>query len=296
MSDTKLKKATVYGLLVFMVLVWGFNFSFIKWTISRIPSLPFNILRLTFASLLILGVVTYKEGWETMPFQDVVKMGLLGLLGHSVYQIFFIRGLSLTRAGNSSLLIATTPIWTALIAAALKKDEVSKKAWLGIVLAFSGVFLVTLGSGEEISFGASRTTGDLLTLMAALSLSLYTVLSKDLLERYSPLKLTAVTLSIGSLALWFFAGRRVLAQNWASLSFVSWGVLIYSAVFAIVVGYLVWFTAVKIVGPAKASVFNNMTPIVAFGAAFVLLGEPVGWLQLLGGAVVISGVVITALY
>lgn len=228
-----------------------------------------------------------------MPVADVLKMAVLGILGHSVYQIFFIKGLSLTTAGNSSLLIATSPIWTALISAGLKKDEVTKKAWLGIVLAFVGVFLVTLGGGGKISFASSKTTGDLLTLTAALALSLYTVLSRDLLERYSPLRLTAVTMFFGMVGLWIFAGRRVVTQDWSSLSLNSFGVIVYSAVFAVVVGYVVWFTAVRTVGPTRAAVFNNMTPIVAFSVAFILLGEPVGWLQLLGGLTVITGVVTT---
>jgi len=293
MSTSKTKPAIVYSLLLLVVVIWGFNFSFVKWVISRIHPLAFNVIRFSLASLLILSLLWVREGWRSMPVADVLKMAVLGILGHSVYQIFFIKGLSLTTAGNSSLLIATSPIWTALISAGLKKDEVTKKAWLGIVLAFVGVFLVTLGGGGKISFASSKTTGDLLTLTAALALSLYTVLSRDLLERYSPLRLTAVTMFFGMVGLWIFAGRRVVTQDWSSLSLNSFGVIVYSAVFAVVVGYVVWFTAVRTVGPTRAAVFNNMTPIVAFSVAFILLGEPVGWLQLLGGLTVITGVVTT---
>lgn len=293
MSTSKTKPAIVYSLLLLVVVIWGFNFSFVKWVISRIHPLAFNVIRFSLASMLILSLLWVREGWRSMPVADVLKMAVLGVLGHSVYQIFFIKGLSLTTAGNSSLLIATSPIWTALISAGLKKDEVTKKAWLGIVLAFVGVFLVTLGGGGKISFASSKTTGDLLTLTAALALSLYTVLSRDLLERYSPLRLTAVTMFFGMVGLWIFAGRRVVAQDWSSLSLNSFGVIVYSAVFAVVVGYVVWFTAVRTVGPTRAAVFNNMTPIVAFSVAFILLGEPVGWLQVLGGLTVITGVVTT---
>jgi drug/metabolite transporter (DMT)-like permease len=293
MSTSKTKPAIVYSLLLLVVVIWGFNFSFVKWVISRIHPLAFNVIRFSLASMLILSLLWVREGRGSMPVADVLKMAVLGVLGHSVYQIFFIKGLSLTTAGNSSLLIATSPIWTALISAGLKKDEVTKKAWLGIVLAFVGVFLVTLGGGGKISFASSKTTGDLLTLTAALALSLYTVLSRDLLERYSPLRLTAVTMFFGMVGLWIFAGRRVVAQDWSSLSFNSFGVIVYSAVFAVVVGYVVWFTAVRTVGPTRAAVFNNMTPIVAFSVAFILLGEPVGWLQVLGGLTVITGVVTT---
>ena len=293
MPQPKTKPAVVYGLLSLVVVIWGFNFSFVKWVISRIDPLAFNLVRFSLASVLIVTILAVKEGWQPTPAADVMKFVLLGLLGHTVYQIFFIKGLSLTTAGNSSLLIATSPIWTALISAALKKDEVTRKAWMGIILAFSGVFLITIGGGSKLALGASKTSGDLLTVAAAIALSLYTVLSRDLLKRYSPLRLTASTMLFGMAGLWVFAGRIAIAQNWSSLPMTSWGVIVYSAIFAVVVGYVVWFTAVRTIGPTRSAVFNNMTPIVAFSVAFFLLGEPVSWLQILGGATVILGVILT---
>jgi len=293
MTSSKTKPALAYGLLSLVVVIWGFNFSFVKWVISQVHPLAFNVVRFSLASILIVIVLMIKEGWQSMPVFDLIKMITLGLLGHTIYQIFFISGLSLTTAGNSSLLIATSPIWTAIISAGLKKDDVTKKAWIGIIMAFAGVFLVTVGGGNKLSLVGSKTTGDLLTVAAALSLSLYTVLSRDLLDRYSPLRLTAITMLFGMAGLWIFAGRRVVVQDWFSISLVSWGVIVYSAVFSVVFGYIVWFTAVRTVGPTRVAVFNNMTPIVAFSVAFMLLGEPIAWLQVVGGLTVILGILLT---
>ncbi|MEF8726226.1 MAG: DMT family transporter [Candidatus Bipolaricaulota bacterium] len=292
MKSLKDKSYFVYLLLTLVVFIWGLNFSLVKWAVSEISPLPFNVVRYTIASLVIFTIITVKKGWQSIPPADVVKLVLLGILGHTVYQILFIKGISLTTAGNSSLFLATSPIWTGLLSAVLGKDRLSKKAWFGTIMAFVGVFLVTLGGGK-ISIGESGTIGDLLVLLAAFSLSAYTVLSKDLLERYSPLRLTAFTMVIGSIGLWIFAYRPVVEKSWGSVSWGTWGVIVYSALFAVVVGYLVWFTAVKAIGPSRTAVFNNLTPIIAFALAFFLLGEPIAPLQIIGGITVLWGVSLT---
>jgi len=279
-------------LLALVIFIWGLNFSLVKWAVSEISPLPFNVVRYTLASIVILAILLLRKGWRPIPLGDGLKFLGLGVVGHTLYQVLFIKGISLTTAGNSSLFIATAPIWTGLLSAVLGKDELGKRAWVGTVLGFAGVVLVTLG-GSGIDFSGSGTLGDVLTLLAAVSLATYTVMSKDLLEKYSPLRLTAITMSIGSAGLWLFAARGVVKQNWSTVPLRAWGVLVYSALLAVVLGYLIWFTAVRSVGPSRTAIFNNMTPIVAFTIAFILLGEPVAPLQVVGGITVLGGIGLT---
>lgn len=292
MTSITEKKSIAYLLLTIVIFIWGLNFSLVKWAVEAVPPLPFNVVRYTLASVVILAVLLAREGWREIPLRDGFKFLALGLVGHTFYQVLFIKGISLTTAGNSSLFIATAPIWTGTLAAALGRERLGKKGWVGTSLGFFGVFLVTLGGGN-ISFGGAGTTGDVLTLSAALSLATYTVLSESLLEKYSPLRLTALTMSFGSIGLWVFAGRTVVQQSWAAVSGEVWGVLVYSALLAVVVGYLVWFTAVQVVGPSRTAIFNNLTPIIAFALAFFLLGEPVSLLQVAGGITVLIGIGLT---
>lgn len=292
MSLLTKKSSTAYLLLTFVIFVWGLNFSLVKWAVSAVPPLPFNVVRYTLASVVILIALIGKEGWREISLKDGLKFLTLGLLGHTIYQVLFIKGISLTTAGNSSLFIATSPIWTGALAALLDRDELGKKGWAGTLLGFFGVLLVTMGGGD-VSFGSSGITGDLFTLLAAISLAVYTVMSQGLLEKYSPLRLTAITMSFGTVGLWVFAGQSVIQQNWGSLPGKVWGVLVYSALLAVVVGYLVWFTAVRVVGPSRTAIFNNLTPIIAFTLAFLLLGESVALLQIAGGLTVLAGIGLT---
>ncbi|MBS3765774.1 DMT family transporter [Candidatus Bipolaricaulota bacterium] len=292
MTSITEKSSIAYLLLSVVIFIWGLNFSLVKWAVASVPPLPFNVVRYTLASVVIVALLLATEGWRDIPLRDGLKLLVLGLVGHSFYQVLFIKGISLTTAGNSSLFIATAPIWTGTLAAILGREKLGKKGWFGTLLGFFGVFLVTLGGGN-ISFGGSGTTGDVLTLSAALSLATYTVLSESLLEKYSPLRLTAITMSFGSIGLWVFAGRSVIQQNWVAVPGRVWGVLVYSALLAVVVGYLVWFTAVQVVGPSRTAIFNNLTPIIAFALAFFLLGEPVTLLQVAGGITVLVGIGLT---
>lgn len=292
MSSITERNSFIYLLLSLLIFIWGLNFSLVKWAVSEIAPLPFNVVRHTLASLVILVVLLLWKGWRPISFTDGLKFLGLGIIGHTLYQVLFIKGISLTTAGNSSLFIATSPIWTGLLSAGLGKDELGVKVWAGTILGFIGVVLVTLG-GNGINFSGSGTLGDVLTLLAAVSLATYTVTSRDLLEKYSPLRLTAITMTIGSVGLWIFAFTGVIEQNWSTVPVRAWGVLIYSALLAVVLGYLIWFTAVKAVGPSRTAIFNNMTPIVAFALAFVLLGEPVAPLQVVGGIIVLVGIGLT---
>jgi drug/metabolite transporter (DMT)-like permease len=207
--------------------------------------------------------------------------------------VLFIKGISLTTAGNSSLFLATVPVWTAVFSVVMRKDRLNKAAWIGIVLAFIGVAIVTIGSGQKFSLSGSKTIGNLIMLLAASCWAGYTILSRDLLQRYSPLRLTALAMITGAVGLWIFAIPEVIKQSWADVSPKVWGAVAFSGIMALVVGYIIWAEGVKKIGPARTAIFSNVTPIVAFVVAFLMLGESITWLQGLGGMTILYGVSLT---
>jgi len=293
MSSAKRGSSFTYLLLIIMVVIWGVNFSLVKWALSELSPLAFNAVRFTLAAGFILALLLLLEGWQPIPPADMLKIFGLGLLGNSLFQVLFIEGIWRTTAGNSSLLLSTNPLWTAALSVALGRERLAGATWAGIGLASLGVILVTIGSGAGFSLAGTRILGDLLILLAALAWALYSVLSKDLLRRYSPLRLTALAMVTGSLGLWIFAIPAVLRQNWSAVSWKAWGALVYSGTLAIAGAYVIWAMGVKRIGPARTAVFSNLTPIVAFIVAFLILGEPVTWLQGLGGAAILYGVSLT---
>jgi len=284
-----------FALLV-VVFIWGANFVVMKGVFNEngLAPLAFNAIRLTLAAILLLLILFAKEGWQSLPRRDWLELAGLGILGNALYQIPFILGLELTTPENSSLLIATIPVWAALLARILGWERISGRIWTGIFLSFAGVLLVTLSASQQPhTLNRTSVWGDLLTLVAAICWSGYTVLSKDVLIKYSPLRVSALTLCVGVLGLWIVAWPSVLATQWQSISSWDWAAIVYSGALSIALCYVIWAAGVKYVGAARTAVYNNLVPVVTFMASYVAFQQPIAHLQIVGGAVVLAGVWLT---
>lgn len=277
-------------LLVLVVLIWGANFIVMKAVFRELSPLAFNALRMTLAAVVLGAIWLLRERKLTMPPSDWLKLWGVGLLGNAVYQVFFVIGLDLTTSSISSFLIGTIPVWAALLATVLGWEQITRQAWLGIGMAFAGVTLITLGSPNDPAQARDPLIGNGLTLLAAIAWAGYTVLSKDLLTRYSPLRVAAVGLLLGVPSLWPFAVLELHAVRWEKLSLFVWGSLLYTGLFPIALAYLIWSYGIQKIGAARTAVFNNLVPVVTLALASLVLREPITWLQILGGVVILLGV------
>jgi drug/metabolite transporter (DMT)-like permease len=270
-----------------VVLIWGANFVLMKNVFAQFDPMAFNTIRMTLASVVLFLSMLAREGWQPLPVKDALKIAGLGLLGNGIYQMLFITGLYQTTSGISSLLIGTSPIWAALLALLLRLERVYNWIWLGIALAFGGVALVTL-SGPSAE--PKLLSGDLLTLIAATCWAGYTVFSKDLLQRYSPLRVSALALIPGIVGLWAVGWSDVLRQDWLAVSGTVWGTIGYSGVLSIALSYLIWSGSIQQVGVARTAIYNNAVPLVTLALAHFTLHEPVTVFQLGGFALVLLGI------
>lgn len=280
--------------LLVMTLIWGSNFTIIKSALGELPELGFNGLRMALASVLFLGIIARREGIAAVrgfTRADWIRILALALIGHFLYQLLFLGGVARTSVANSSLIFGCTPVTVALLSAWMGHERVSLVRWLGAGLSLTGVYLVVAGGSTR---GASLT-GDLLVAAAMVSWAIYTVGSRSLLARHSALVVTGCTMAIGS-ALYVPLGLPSLARlDWGAVSAVAWTQLVYSAVFALVVAYLIWYTAVQRVGNSRTSIYSNVVPLVAISVAAVFLAEPITARQLAGAAAILGGVAVTRL-
>jgi drug/metabolite transporter (DMT)-like permease len=273
-------------MLIVMSIVWGLNFTAIKGALSDFQPLTFNAIRFSTSSLFLLVVLWLRERSISVQRKDLARFVMLAIVGNTVYQLFFINGIALTTATNSSLILATTPIFIILFGSFLNVEKITSRIVQGVILSFLGVVLIVLGGGSSLTFSDQSLLGDLLIVANPICWSIYTVLSKPMLKEYSPLKLTAVTMAIGAVPLVVIGIPSLGTQNWASISVNAWLGLAFSSFLAIGIGYVLWYTGVSRIGSARTSLYDNLVTVFAVASAWVLLSESMTAIQIAGAVLV----------
>jgi drug/metabolite transporter (DMT)-like permease len=275
-------------LLLLMVLIWGSNFTAIKYALEDFEPLAFNGVRMPIAMILVLLATRLTGKGFAVTRRDFWKLLGLGLLANTCYQALFITGMAHTRAGNAALIVSTTPLFTALYGRVRKHEHFTSGGILGLLLAFGGIVLIVLTGHKEISLGETLL-GDLLLLGGTVCWSLYTVGSKELVHTYGSTKATAMMMMTGTPVFLLICAPALLRQNWTAVRPIAWAGLIFSALFAIALAYVIWNYGVRKLGSTRTAVFGYLTPVVAMAVAWPGLGEVPTIGQVAGAVVIIAG-------
>jgi len=286
----KLRFSRLDALLVVMTIIWGGNYSLIKSALAEVPPLAFNGVRLALASLLFLAAIRVRHATVRLSRRDWLGILALAVVGQCVYQLLFISALARTSVANSSLIIACTPIFVALMTAGLGHERVTTWQWAGALLSAAGIYIV-IGGGAAVS--RASLAGDLMMLAAVLCWSASSVGARPLLVRLSPLVVTGYSMAIGCILYLPFAWPALREITWQNVSARAWWAVVLSAVFALCVAYMIWYTALQRIGNTRTSIYSNMVPIAAMLVAWLWLGEHIGASKLAGAVAILAGVALT---
>lgn len=272
--------------LVAMAVIWGVNFSVVKYGTQMMSPIAFNTLRMLLGCAVLL-MIAYARPGRRPSVADRNRLLALGVLGHCVYQLLFVMGLSMTRAGTASLVVAASPAVVAIVARAFGHERLPMKAVAGIALSIAGVVLVV--GGTLSADGTSHLIGDLLILGAVVVWAFYTTGLVPLAQRVEPAQVAAWTLVGGVTPLALLATPALLSTEWGAVAPLTWGAIAYSGLLAMVVAYLIWYHGVREIGPTRTAMFANLQPIVAVLVAWAMLGEVPTIFQGAGATAVLGG-------
>jgi drug/metabolite transporter (DMT)-like permease len=283
-ADRRLAELAVLVVMVF----WAGNFIVVKGAVGIVPPIAFTFLRYALAAVTLLVLLRVREGTLKLPTGDVLRIAVLGSVGFGCYQIIWPVALQTIPAGDSALLIATTPVITALLAVATGADVANPVKLFGALVSFVGVAMV-IAAGQGLDLGVSFV-GDLLTLVAAACWAVYTVFGADVLRRHSPLVATTWAIVFGTL---FMAPIGIAQLATMDLSLIGPGVVVavvYAGTLAAGVSNVVVFHGLKLLGPTRVTAFQFLVPALAVVLAAIFLGEAIRPVQVLGGIVILAGV------
>jgi drug/metabolite transporter (DMT)-like permease len=190
------------------------------------------------------------------------------------------------------LIIGATPVAVAVISAVFLGERIRALHWIGVVTSMAGLYLV-VGHGAEFSGPSFR--GDLFVLTSVSCWTAYTLGATRLIARHSPLFVTGMTMALGMVPYVAVTIPALMRTDWSRLSAFTWISVVLSALLALNVAYLTWYTGVQKIGPARTSMYSNLVPIVAMAVAAAWLGEPLGATKIIGAAAVLTGVLLTRL-
>ena len=293
-------------LLAAMVVIWAVNYSLVKQAFAEIAPMPFNVLRFTLASAVFLGgmhwvarqrrrsrhlnatlhtaVAPTRRDWRGLVW--------LGLIGHCGYHLLWATGLSMTTASNSALIMGASPVVASTTAALLGHERIRPLHWGGIFVSLLGVMVVV---GPAASLSGATFTGDALTLGAVGCWTYLTIAGSRLMLRHSPLFVSGVTTTVGTLAYVILAIPSLDDVPWGSLGTRVWVVAAFSGLLSVAAGSVIWYAVVQRVGVARAAVYSNLVPLVAVFFAAYLVHESLTPLKLTGAGLVLAGVALTRL-
>ena len=278
------------AMLVAMALIWAVNYSVLKYGTRLMHPLAYNGVRIPAAALLQFGIAGAMR-LPTVPRKDAFRLILLGMLVNGVYQVFFILGQSRSRVATTVLMLASGPALAAILGRLRGTESLSRRSWYGIALQLVGVLCVVLGSAGSTG-GRDSLLGSALVFSSAVSWALFSVMVQPLTTRVHGIQVGAYTMLGGGIVSLLVSIPMLGGVDWIGLETGVWWAMAYSTIGAMVIAYLFWYHGVKTLGPTHTSMYSNMQPILAMGAAWLALGEiPSRW-QVSGATFIMSGLLL----
>jgi drug/metabolite transporter (DMT)-like permease len=285
-------KNKIYILMVCSSVFWAGAFIAGKYTVPYISTYTLTFLRFFYATIILFFVmkrtkVDFKLEKDKLPVY--LFTGIVGMFG---YHVLFFTALKYTTAINTSIIAATSPMMTTLLAVIFLRNKLEARQIFGILLSFVGVLLTISGADFDVLRQFTFNAGDLWMLAAVAAWAAYSVFSKSKGKGIPPIVLTYYSFLVCTIFLIPFV---LYEKPWEFLFDIPVSAhlaVLYMSIFPSVIGYLVQQMAIKEIGPSKASIFVNLVPVFSIILAVMILGETLEPVKLLTAALIIAGVYI----
>ena len=285
-----MKPFRVWGTLAFLSLVWGTTWIAIKYSLEGIPPFLGATLRFSLALIILAALALWRRTDLRLPpraFTPVVSSAiLLYLLDYGL--IYW--GEQYLNAGVTAVFFATFPLFTALSSNLIFREErFDRNKIIGVLLGFAGTLVVFIEQVQATRFDARISLASLAIILSALAAALSLVITKKFLSEVNTLSLTLHQMLWGTLSLavtGFFLGEFRAFE----LTLKVGAAVFYLGAFGSALAFVLYYQLLKKMSSISLSYIIYITPLVALGAGYLLLGETLTWQTLLGTGIIFTGV------
>ena len=289
-------KATIRAHLALLGtnIFFAMNYTAIKYIVNEGFAKPFglNLVRVAVSSTLLWILYFLKPTKLGIMKKDIGRFFLCALLGITVNQLLFVKGLSLTYSIHASLLMLTTPILITVMAAWLLKEKLNALKIVGLGLGIGGA-IILVSARENAGNASDVLFGDVLVILNAIAYSFYFILVKPLMQRYNPVSIIRIIFTIGFFLMLPFCWSEYQEINFSSFTGNAWLAISIITITGTFLAYLFNIYGIKILGASMAGTYIYSQPFFAAAIAMLFLREEFTWLKIIAAVCIFAGVYLT---
>ena len=285
------KKVLALICISITVVIWGLSFISIKISVQVVPPMTLALLRFLLASLLLFTWLRVKEPGARMKRKDIPRTLLGGAVGITAYFFFENNGVKLITASEASIIIGIIPVVGLLAESLFFRKKLSFIQIVSVILSFGGVLLVAGAKVFPAAGAGVNTAGYLFMVGAVLAWVVYNFLTRPLHREYTNLAISCYqtlwgTLLLVPLSLFEF-------RLWQPIPVNVVFHIVYLGLLSSALGYFFYIFSLKVLGVTINMLFINVIPVVTVVAGLIILGETLSPLQMAGGGMILSAVVLS---
>jgi drug/metabolite transporter (DMT)-like permease len=285
------KRIIAYIEVIFAVIVWGVSFIATKLALRDLA--PVTVVWLRFAiGVIILGFATTLRHQLAIPKRkEWLYFAVLGFLGITFHQWLQSTGLLTAQASTTAWIVATTPVFMAILSVIFLHEKFDWLQVTGIILAVVGVLIVVSeGKINGLIEGHFGETGDILILISAINWAVFSILSRRGLKTNHATQMMFFVMTFG----WLFTSILFVASgNIQDIGNMTWTSLVgigFLGIFCSGLAYIAWYDGLQEIQASQIGAFLYIEPLVAVIVAWLILGENLLIITLLGGGIILLGV------
>ena len=297
-SQTPSQRWLAYGYLALAMALAGSYVALSKPLVAALPVFLLGWLRFGIAAIAMAGWLKKPTDEAPMTRNTRWLLFLESFLGNFLFSICMLFGVSMSSAVSAGVIMAAIPAVVAVMSWLFLGERVGARIWAAVACGALGIGLLALTRQSDAagaSDGSRALWGHLLVCGAVLCEAFYAVIGKKLTGTVSPKRISAIINLCGFALMTPLGLYTALHFDFAAVHAGSWLLLVFYALAASVWTVWLWMTGTRHVPAAHAGVFTVLLPIAAALVGVLVLGEPLGGLQLLAFAIALAGVLLATL-